>query len=158
PQVSTETATLYEHCVRAIERGHRLGEHGLPLMGTGDWNDGMNRVGAHGKGETVWGAWFLLTILKRFASVAESRGDTTCAQTCHTRADALRAAVEAHAWDGHWYLRAFFDDGTPLGSARNDECKIDSIVQSWAVISAAAEPGRAREALAAVEEFLVKND
>jgi cyclic beta-1,2-glucan synthetase len=156
PAISEETATLYEHCLRALEHGMRFGSHGLPLMGTGDWNDGMNRVGAGGKGESVWNGWFLLTILKRFVPIAEARGDTEHAARYREQMERLRAAMEASAWDGRWYRRAYFDDGTPLGSEQNDECKIDSLPQSWAVISGAADPERARQAMAAVEEFLVK--
>jgi cyclic beta-1,2-glucan synthetase len=156
PEVTQETATVYEHCVRALEHGCRFGAHGLPLMGTGDWNDGMNRVGVGGSGESVWDGWFLLTILTRFARLAEDRGDAPRAAFCRDQANRLRSALEEHAWDGRWYRRAYFDDGTPLGSAQNDECKIDSIVQSWAVMSGAADPERARRAMAAVEEFLVR--
>jgi cellobiose phosphorylase len=156
PDLATETATLYEHCVRAIEHALVFGTHGLPLMGTGDWNDGMNRVGAGGKGESVWDGWFLLTILPRFADLAEGRGDTERAERYRDYAERLRAAIEEHAWDGRWYRRAYFDDGTPLGSNQNDECKIDSIAQAWAVISGVADPERARQAMAAVEEMLVR--
>jgi cyclic beta-1,2-glucan synthetase len=156
PEVSSETGTLYEHCVRAIEHGFQYGVHGLPLMGTGDWNDGMNKVGAGGKGESVWDGWFQLTILRRFADLAEARGDSERAGRYRAQAERLRAALEEQAWDGRWYLRAWFDDGTPLGSSQNDECRIDSIVQSWAVLSGAADPERARQALAAVDECLVR--
>jgi cellobiose phosphorylase len=148
--------TVYEHCVRALEQGYRLGAHGLPLMGTGDWNDGMNKVGAHGKGESVWNGWFFVTVLKAFADLADRIGDTSRAAWCRERAEALRAALEEHAWDGGWYRRAYFDDGTPLGSAQNDECQIDALPQAWAVISGAADPERARQALAAVERRLVR--
>jgi cyclic beta-1,2-glucan synthetase len=157
PESTQENATFYEHCVRALDRGYRLGVHGLPLMGTGDWNDGMNRVGAGGKGESVWNGWFLATILPAFARLAEQRGDTARAAWCRERTDSLRVALEANAWDGHWYRRAYFDDGTPLGSQENDECKIDSIVQSWAVISGIAEQGRAKDALDAAEKHLVRD-
>ncbi len=156
PEVTVETATLYEHCVRSLERGFRFGAHGLPLMGTGDWNDGMNRVGAGGQGESVWNGWFLLTILRRFIGLAEARGDAERVARYREQAERLRAAIEEHAWDGRWYRRAYFDDGTPLGSEQNEECKIDSIAQSWAVISGAADPERARKAMAAVEELLVR--
>ena len=158
PGVSTSSAPLYEHCTRALDHGTRRGPHGLPLMGTGDWNDGMNRVGARGQGESVWLAWFLLTILRRFAPLAEARGDTARALACRTQSEALSSAVEASAWDGHWYRRAYFDDGTPLGSATNDECQIDSLAQSWAVISGVADPDRARLAVASAEERLVDRD
>jgi cyclic beta-1,2-glucan synthetase len=156
PDVTEETAPVYEHCVRAIENGFRYGAHGLPLMGTGDWNDGMNRVGAGGKGESVWDAWFQIAILRRFAEIADGRNDGDRARDYRERADRLRAAVEDNAWDGRWYRRAYFDDGTPLGSAQNDECRIDSLVQTWAVLSGAADPGRARQAMAMVDELLVR--
>jgi cellobiose phosphorylase len=142
--------------MRALERGHRLGSHGLPLMGTGDWNDGMNKVGAAGKGESVWNGWFFVAVLKAFAELAGRRGDAPREAWCRERAEALRAALEANAWDGAWYRRAYFDDGTPLGSAQNDECQIDALPQAWAVISGAADPARARQAMAAVEERLVR--
>jgi cyclic beta-1,2-glucan synthetase len=156
PERAQESGTLYDHCVRALEHGQRFGAHGLPLMGTGDWNDGMNKVGAGGKGETVWGAWFLFSCLARFADVAQGRGDADRAAACRQQAERLRQAIEASAWDGAWYRRAYFDDGTPLGSAQNDECQIDSIAQSWAVISGAAEATRARQAMASVAERLVR--
>ena len=158
PDVAEVRGTLYDHCVRALERGMRFGPHGLPLMGTGDWNDGMNRVGAEGRGESVWVAWFLIATLRAFADAAEARGDADRAARSRRSAESLRVAVEQHAWDGGWYLRAFFDDGTPLGSARNDECQIDSIAQSWAVISGAGDPERARRALEAVDERLVRRE
>jgi cyclic beta-1,2-glucan synthetase len=156
PEVAEKTGTVYDHCVRALDNGLHFGAHGLPLMGTGDWNDGMNRVGAGGKGESVWNAWFLCACLRRFTALAEARGDTAWAATCRAEAERLRGAVEATAWDGRWYRRAYFDDGTPLGSAENDECQIDSIVQSWAVLSGAGDPGRTRTALAAADERLVR--
>jgi cyclic beta-1,2-glucan synthetase len=156
PAVSDRTAALYEHCVRALEYGLKLGAHGIPLMGTGDWNDGMNKVGAHGRGESIWNGWFMATTLQDFAVMADSRGDTARAAWCRERAEALRASLEEHAWDGQWYRRAYFDDGTPLGSATNDECQIDSIAQSWAVISAAADPVRTRQAMEAVQQRLVR--
>ncbi len=158
PTTGPDRGSIYDHCVRALDRAFRLGSHGLPLMGTGDWNDGMNRVGSNGKGESVWNAWFLLATLNQFAGLADARGDSDRAATCRTRAERLRAATEAHAWDGQWYLRAYFDDGTPLGSSRNDECRIDSIPQSWATIAGVADPARARQALEAVDEWLVHPD
>ena len=157
PEVSDVTGTVYEHCVRALEHGMNVGRHGLPLMGTGDWNDGMNQVGAGGQGESVWNGWFILATLREFASLAEQRGDATRAAWCRERAEALRESLEKHAWDGGWYRRAYFDDGTPLGSAQNDECQIDSIAQSWAVISGAGNPERAQLAMAAVENRLVRD-
>jgi cellobiose phosphorylase len=156
PGVSGQKGTVYEHCVRALEHGYRLGPHGLPLMGTGDWNDGMNKVGAHGKGESVWNGWFFLAVLKAFAELAGRRGDTSREAWCRERAEMLKTALEANAWDGAWYRRAYFDDGTPLGSAQNDECQIDAIPQAWAVISGAAEASRAQRAMASVEERLVR--
>ena len=158
PAVSDQTEALYEHCIRALEYGLKLGPHGIPLMGTGDWNDGMNKVGVHGQGESVWNGWFMLATLRDFGALAEDRGDTARAAWCRERAEALRVALEEHAWDGQWYRRAYFDDGTPLGSATNDECRIDSIAQSWAVISGAADPARARQAMAAVRQRLVRAD
>ena len=158
PGMSEQIGSVYEHCVRALEHGYKLGPHGLPLMGTGDWNDGMNKVGAHGHGESVWNGWFFVTVLNAFAEVADLRADQAQAAWCRDRAEALRAAIEANAWDGAWYRRAYFDDGTPLGSAQNDECQIDAIPQAWAVISGCADPGRARLALAAVEKRLVRTD
>jgi cyclic beta-1,2-glucan synthetase len=155
PVVSAETATVYEHCVRAIEHGFRYGPHGLPLMGTGDWNDGMNKVGAGGKGESVWDGWFQVAILRRWAELAEFRGEAERAARYRAEAERLRLALEAHAWDGNWYLRAWFDDGTPLGTASGEECRIDSLAQTWAVISGAADPERAGRAMQAVEEHLV---
>lgn len=157
PTASTETATLYEHCLRALKRGMaRNGPHNLPLMGCGDWNDGMNLVGIHGKGESVWLAFFLIEVLQRFAGVAALRQDSENEQSCHDHARKLAHAVEEHAWDGNWYLRAFFDDGTPLGSHQNEECQIDVLPQAWAVISGATDPGRARTGMAAVREHLVR--
>ena len=158
PEVSETRRSVYEHCVRALEHGYKLGTHGLPLMGTGDWNDGMNKVGAQGQGESVWNGWFFVTVLNAFAEVADRRADEAQAAWCRERAEALRAAIEANAWDGAWYRRAYFDDGTPLGSAQNDECQIDAIPQAWAVISGRAEPARARLAMAAVEKRLVRTD
>jgi hypothetical protein len=135
PQVSTKEATVYEHCVRAINHGLRFGEHGLPLMGCGDWNDGMDLVGRGGKGESVWLAWFLYRNLRQFAELARKREDHPTALSCDDQAEGLRRNIEAHAWDGAWYRRAYFDDGFALGSATNRECRIDSIAQAWAVIS-----------------------
>jgi cyclic beta-1,2-glucan synthetase len=147
PRLSGTSGTLYEHCVRAIEHGLRFGAHGLPLIGSGDWNDGMNLVGAQGKGESVWLAFFLCRVLRRFAELARRRDDTVFADRCDEQAAQLQQNIEAHGWDGEWYRRAYFDDGTPLGSADNEECQIDSIAQSWAVLSGAADPARARQAM-----------
>jgi cyclic beta-1,2-glucan synthetase len=150
-----ESATLYEHCCRALDRSLACGAHGLPLMGAGDWNDGMNKVGAGGKGESVWLGFFLHALLRDFSLVCEDRGDVARARRYREHGKRLGAALEQSGWDGGWYLRAYYDDGTPLGSSANDECRIDALVQAWAVISAAARPERARRALDAVEEQLV---
>ncbi|HEY1380501.1 MAG TPA: hypothetical protein VGF55_27115 [Gemmataceae bacterium] len=155
PAVSDTAGTIYEHCVRVLDHADRLGPHGLPLMGTGDWNDGMNKVGAHGTGESVWNGWFILTVLKAFAELADRRGDAARAGWCRVRAEALRTALEDHAWDGAWYRRAYFDDGAPLGSAQNDECQIDALPQAWSVISGAGDADRSRKAMAAVDQRLV---
>jgi len=158
PRVSAQSGTLFEHCARALDRSLAVGSHGLPLIGTGDWNDGMNRVGSAGKGESVWLGWFLHTILWEFARVADARGEHQRAEIWRLHVSALKAALELKAWDGEWYRRAYFDDGTPLGSATNTECRIDSIAQSWGVISGAAEPARGARAMAAVEKHLVRRD
>ncbi|MBA4741469.1 MAG: cyclic beta 1-2 glucan synthetase [Azoarcus sp.] len=158
PARSSEEASLYEHCVRAIRHGLRLGERGLPLIGSGDWNDGMNRVGVHGKGESVWLGFFLITVLERFAPLAGVRGDPGFAQSCTDEATGLRDNIERHAWDGEWYRRAWFDDGTPLGSSGNTECRIDSISQSWSVLCGARVVARSRAAMKAVHERLVRRD
>ena len=158
PKVAAEEASLYEHCARAVRHGLRYGAHGLPLMGGGDWNDGMNLVGIGGKGESVWLAFFLIAVLRRFAPLAEARGDAAFARQCTDEARGLSERVEATAWDGAWYRRAWFDDGTPLGSAASAECRIDSIAQSWAVISGAAPAGRAATAMASVHRQLVHAD
>ncbi len=158
PKLSAERDTLFEHCARALDRSLSVGAHGLPLIGTGDWNDGMNRVGDKGRGESVWLGWFLHTTLWEFARLADARGERARADIWRDHVRALKASLEAHAWDGDWYRRAYFDDGTPLGSVANAECRIDSIAQSWGVISGAAEPARAARAMAAVEEYLVRRD
>jgi cellobiose phosphorylase len=155
PSVAQESASLYEHCVRAIEISLQTGAHGLPLMGTGDWNDGMNLVGAGGKGESVWLGWFLVSILRPFANLAKARGDAARAARYRRAATNLTKALDA-AWDGEWYRRAYFDDGMPLGSKENVECQIDAIAQSWSVISGAADRERARRAMAAVNQHLVR--
>ena len=155
PRVSAKRATLFEHCARALDRSLAVGSHGLPLIGTGDWNDGMNRVGQQGKGESVWLGWFLHTVLWEFAKVAAQRGEHGRAERWRLHVSALKAAIERDGWDGEWYRRAFFDDGTPLGSAADPECRIDSIAQTWGVISGAADPGRGARAMAAVDQHLV---
>jgi cyclic beta-1,2-glucan synthetase len=156
PERSPESASVFEHCVAAIERSLAVGAHGLPLIGSGDWNDGLNRVGNQGRGESVWLGWFLHSVLGAFAPIAEARGERPRAERWRAHMKALRRALERDGWDGDWYRRAFFDDGTPLGSALNAECRIDSIAQSWSVLSGAANPPRARRAMTAVEEFLVR--
>jgi cyclic beta-1,2-glucan synthetase len=156
PTVSTETASVYEHCARALDRSLAVGAHGLPLMGAGDWNDGMNRVGYLGKGESVWVGWFLHTTLDGFAQFSEARGETKRTAAYREHLTSLKKALEEHGWDGDWYRRAYFDDGTPLGSAQNEECRIDSIVQSWGVISGAADKHRATRAMSAVEQYLIR--
>ncbi len=156
PHRSEESATLYEHCVRAIERALRFGEHGLPLIGCGDWNDGMNMVGKGGRGESVWLAFFLYDVLNRFAELARSRNDLPFAQRCLSQARQLQRNIEQHAWDGEWYRRAYFDNGEPLGSQSNPECQIDSLPQSWSVISGAGDPVRSRQAMNSVDERLVR--
>ncbi|HEV2616238.1 MAG TPA: glucoamylase family protein [Candidatus Acidoferrales bacterium] len=156
PRVSQTRATLFEHCARALDRSLSVGSHGLPLMGTGDWNDGMNRVGELGKGESIWLGWFLHTILWEFAKIADSRGEYKRAEAWRVHVSVLKAALERDGWDGEWYRRAYFDNGAPLGSAGSVECRIDSIAQSWGVISGAAEPSRAARAMAAVNQQLVR--
>jgi cellobiose phosphorylase len=157
PSVSVERASLYEHCIRALAVSLATGDHGLPLMGTGDWNDGMNLVGAGGRGESVWLAWFQLAILPEFARLAAARGDKAHAAQYRAHARRLAKSVE-EAWDGEWYRRAYFDDGTPLGSRENSECRIDAIAQSWAVIAGARDPVRARQAMESVDTHLVRRD
>ena len=156
PNRSAESATLYEHCVRALEHGLNFGAHGLPLMGSGDWNDGMNLVGKDGKGESVWVAFFLYDVLTQFAELARGRDDLAFAAHCLTQAVQLKANLEKHAWDGQWYLRAWFDNGEPLGSHTNPECQIDSLPQTWSVLSGAGDPQRSRQAMREVEERLIR--
>ena len=158
PSRSDEKEDVYKHCVRAILHGLRFGTHGLPLMGSGDWNDGMNLVGNHGKGESVWLAFFLCNVLVEFAKVARLRGDVAFADRCEKEAMLLGQRIEYNAWDGEWYRRAYFDDGTPLGSSTNAECQIDSIAQSWSVLSGAGDVGRSRKAMDAVHRRLVRRD
>ena len=156
PRESETRATLFEHCARALDRSLAVGSHGLPLMGTGDWNDGMNRVGEEGRGESVWLGWFLHTILWEFARIADDRGEHKRAEAWRLHVSALKAALEREGWDGEWYRRAFFDDGAPLGSSVNQECRIDSISQSWGIMSGAAEPARGARAMMAVEQQLIR--
>ena len=158
PMIADESATLFEHCSRALDQSLALGKHGLPLIGTGDWNDGMNRVGEMGKGESVWLGWFLHATLSAFAPLATARGQQLRATKWSAHAAALRNALEQDGWDGGWYRRGFFDNGTPLGSSSSDECQIDSIAQSWSAISGVANPGRAARAMKAVDEQLIRGD
>jgi cyclic beta-1,2-glucan synthetase len=150
-------ASIYEHCTRAIARTMAVGSHGLPLIGTGDWNDGMDEVGAQGRGESVWLGWFLASLLGPFAALAESRGDRQQAVAYRAHVARLREALDA-AWDGEWYRRAYFDDGTPLGSSQNAECRIDAIAQSWSVISGVGTPARSRQAMESLERSLVDRE
>jgi cyclic beta-1,2-glucan synthetase len=155
PETAPRSAPLYEHCAIGLERNLPAGAHGLPFMGTGDWNDGMNQVGEHGTGESVWLGWFLHATLAKFVKIAEARGDKDRADRWGKRMKSLAASLDANAWDGEWYRRAYFDDGTPLGSAQNQECRIDTIAQSWAVLSGAADPDKARTALESADRHLV---
>ena len=158
PTVTHEHGSIYEHCRRALRRACTTGPHGLPLIGTGDWNDGMSRVGAEGRGESVWLAWFLIRTLRSFAVHADARQDVAEAAFMREWADRYAAAVEEHGWDGAWYRRAYYDNGNPIGSASSDECKIDSIAQSWSVISGAAPEERQAQAMASFDEQLVRED
>jgi cellobiose phosphorylase len=162
PARSSDVGSLYEHCVRAIRHGLRFGEHGLPLIGSGDWNDGMNLVGMGGKGESVWLGFFLCEVLGQFAEVAHLQRDPSFAEFCREQRVRLRQSIEQHGWDGEWYRRAYFDDGTALGSAGNAECRIDSISQSWSVLSGVGDGSgnleRSRIAMNAVDERLVRRE
>ncbi len=158
PDPAHKPASLYDHILKGLDRVDRLGPHGLPLIGHGDWNDGMNRVGAEGKGESVWLAWFAATVFRRIATIADSRGDATKAAHLRQRADAFTSACESTAWDGEWYRRAYFDNGTPLGSSSNPACQIDSLPQSWAVLAGSANPDRARRAMESVDRLLVDRE
>lgn len=158
PEISGESANLYEHCCRAIDRSLAVGAHGLPLFGTGDWNDGMNRVGREGRGESVWMAFFLGATLRAFAPICERRGDRERGRRYREWGERLRLAANEAGWDGEWYRRGFYDDGTPVGAAASDECRIDALVQAWAVLSAMAPPDRGFRAVDAVERHLVSED
>ena len=158
PGQCTESASLYQHCVRAILHGLRFGDHGLPLMGSGDWNDGMNLVGEHGKGESVWLGFFLYEVLTSFAKIAQLRGDVPFFERCQKEAAQLQLNLRQHGWDGEWYLRAFFDDGSPLGSSTNAECMIDSISQSWSVLSGGGDIERAHIAMNSLDKHLVRRN
>ncbi len=158
PEISVEKGTIYEHCIRAIERSLRFGEHNLPIMGSGDWNDGMNRVGNKGKGESVWLAFFLYSILTRYASICDFMDDKDRAARYINEAEKLKAAIDGNGWDGNWYKRAYYDDGTPLGSTENNECTIDSISQSWAVLSNAGDNEKCIKAMESLKKYLIKED
>lgn len=155
---SDNKATIYEHCVRTLDYAYKLGEHNLMLMGSGDWNDGMNTVGNKGKGESVWLSWFMYKILIDFASICKNKNDNARAELYSEYAVSLAKSINENAWDGEWYKRAFFDDGTPMGSIQNDECKIDSISQSWSVISGAGETEKSRKAMVAAENYLIDSE
>ena len=158
PRHSDFRASLYDHCVQAIERGLPVGEHGLPLIGSGDWNDGMDMVGRHGKGESVWLAFFLYSVLNKFSKIADLKNDPAFSKKCLDKAEDLRLNIDRYSWDGEWYHRAYFDDGATLGSSSNDECKIDSIAQSWSVLSGAGNPKRSVTAMESVNKHLVRRD
>jgi cellobiose phosphorylase len=158
PKQSQQAASLYEHCRRAVDHGLRFGTHGVPLMGAGDWNDGMNLVGEGGKGESVWLGFFLYSVLRQFGDLAKRRGDALLASRCTTEAARLQSAIERSGWDGDWYRRGWFDDGSPLGTAGNVECRITSIPQSWSVLSGAGDSDRSRRAMHAVDAHLVDRD
>tara|TARA_R110002111_G_scaffold144910_2_gene211249 strand:- start:84352 stop:93141 length:8790 start_codon:yes stop_codon:yes gene_type:complete len=158
PQISDETGTLFEHGIRAIDNGLRFGEHGLPLMGCGDWNDGMNLVGQEGRGESVWLGFFLFQVLTQFADLARRQDDEGLADRYTLEAGRLRGNIEEYGWDGDWYRRAYFDDGTPLGSSSNEECQIDAIAQSWSVLSGVSPENRTRVAMESVNRRLVRRD
>ncbi|OHD67901.1 MAG: cyclic beta 1-2 glucan synthetase [Spirochaetes bacterium RBG_16_49_21] len=158
PNRSRQMASLYDHCVRAILRGESYGVHGLPLIGSGDWNDGMNIVGKYGKGESVWLGFFFYEVLMGFTAIAQAKDDKAFVEHCRSEASMLRQKIEQSGWDGGWYRRAYFDDGTPLGSAGNPECQIDSIVQSWSVLSGAGDAARSRMSMEAVDKRLVRRE
>jgi cyclic beta-1,2-glucan synthetase len=153
---TTERFSLFEHCRRALEKGVTQGAHGLPLIGTGDWNDGMDRIGSRLRGESVWLAWFAISTMKGFADLAERIGRDDLCQYWRERAPAIQQSVEDAGWDGNWYMRAFDDDGRPWGSASNDECRIDLIAQSWAVLSGAAATERADMAIRSATAELMR--
>ena len=158
PQTSSEAATVFEHCARAIDHSTAVGDHGLPLMGTGDWNDGMNRVGHEGRGESVWLGWFLCSVVSRFAPLATGRGETARAARWNTSRDGWITALHSHGWDGAWFRRAFFDNGAALGSSSNDECRIDLIAQAWSVLSGASTEAYTTPAMASMTRELIDTD
>ncbi len=158
PRVSSEKASVYEHCLRTIDRSLKVGEHGLPLMGSGDWNDGMSQVGHLGKGESVWMAWFLIKTLKGFIPICEKRNDSKHVEIYRNHIKELKNSIESNAWDGEWYLRAYFDNGEKMGSHLSEECKIDAIAQSWSVLSGEGTRERSELAMAAVDKFLIDRE
>ena len=158
PGRSEASASLYEHCVLSIRHGLRYGVHGLPLMGSGDWNDGMDKVGEHGKGESIWLGFFLYTVLMRFGEIAQRRNDAEVTALCQREAAQLKENIDKNGWDGEWYRRAYFDDGSPLGSSGNAECRIDSISQSWSVLSGAGSADRSRKGMESADKYLVRRD
>jgi cellobiose phosphorylase len=158
PKVSLETHSLYDHCIRAVDNALRFGEHGLALIRGGDWNDGMNHVGIEGKGESIWLSWFLYATLQKIIPICRDMGDGDRADEYALLADNVAEAVETHGWDGDWYRRAYFDDGSPMGAASNSECKIDSLAQTWSAISGAADPARAAKAMDALENYLLMGE
>lgn len=158
PRISQEKGTVYEHCIRAIDRSLKFGEHGIPLMGSGDWNDGMSTVGNKGKGESIWLGWFIYDTLMKFTGICEGTEDFERKKRYKESAENIAKAIDKNAWDGGWYRRAYFDDGTPLGSIENTECMIDSLAQSWSVISGGGNKERARKAMDSVEKYLIKKD
>ncbi len=158
PEVSKYDGTVYEHCLKAIEWGLKFGQHGLPLIGSGDWNDGLSRIGVKGQGESVWLGWFIYSTLQRFSKICKIQGDTETVVRFREISDKLQDSLELHGWDGGWYRRAYFDDGSPMGSSRNSEGQIDAIAQSWAVLSEAAKPARTQDAMLALEHYLIRRD
>ncbi len=158
PEQSGQDGTILEHCMRVLEITSKVGEHGLPLIGSGDWNDGMNEVGRHGKGESVWLGWFQIHVIQGFVPLLQARGELEAVASLQARVSALAQAVEQHGWDGKWYRRAFYDDGTPIGSHTSDDCQIDSLAQSWAVISTSGQATRAAQAMQSVRERLVDTE
>ena len=158
PTISKDIGTVYEHCIRAIDRSLNFGERCLPLMGGGDWNDGMNKVGYKGKGESVWLGWFIGKVLRDFILICNMVGDFERVKKYEGAIEKLKNALETNAWDGEWYKRAFFDDGKPIGSKENSECTIDSIAQSWSVISSLGDEERSKQALKSVENYLINEE
>jgi cyclic beta-1,2-glucan synthetase len=158
PHVSSESVTVFEHCIRAIDRSFSFGDHGLPLMGTGDWNDSMNRVGTQGKGESIWLGWFLSKVIQDFLPFCNNPEQSTRKENYEIQLKKLKQAIEENGWDGEWYRRAYFDDGTPLGSSTNEECKIDSIAQTWAILSGTGDPARTAKAMEKFDELLIRKD